>query len=745
MLRLVAPGVGGSPGAEERPHAPAAARGGRLRPARGGAGWAGVQCKLRNREAGGGLSREKLEAEVEKARGFNPSLAIYVLATTAPRDAKAQEAAREITEAQKKKGSFPVSVAAWDDIEELLDGYPEVVAKHFPELGLGGLESARANYLRSVWSRLAPLPLTGIGLRGSHREQMPLAAVYTAIDVTAEIRVERQPKGKGGEAVFERDWGLGLRGEPGYLEQLVKRVRREADEEAASRRQAAEGDASYSRRWTALEAAPAVPRLVLLGSAGSGKSTFARYLALCLAGELLKADDANLKRLNGLAADGAMPHPEVLPWPHGALLPVFVELRKLVRSEAFLKADGKGGADDLLAFLEETAPRPADVGFGELLRRSLLDEDGALVVLDGLDETPADERSRRRLKRVIASFARRYPKCRVLLTCRPYAYGKESSWRLADEGFEEAALAPFDEAKRRAFITGWYRQLATRGQIDPERADRRAARLLEEIRSTGYLEPLAELPLMLTMMADLHASSGGRLPDGRAGLYERSVELLLDRWNEARELLDGESVSEHLGMTVAQMRDYLGTFKHQWTERTVDERRVDYLHQRSGILLGESRELYRFPHRSYQEYLAACHLTRTDFPPLLLREVEADPDLWREVLLLAAGRVAGTPFTVWALLEGLVPAPPGPQVEAGDRRFLPALCAALAVRESGLQAKVQRQDEPKLERIRRWLERSLELGALPPVDRAEAGRLLGVLGDRRPGVGLAADGTPEVD
>lgn len=208
---------------------------------------------------------------------------------------------------------------------------------------------------------------------------------------------------------------------------------------------------------------------------------------------------------------------------------------------------------------------------------------------------------------------------------------------------------------------------------------------------------------MLTMMAGLHAARGGRLRGGRAGLYEKSVELLLDRWNELRGVEEKKTLSEILGMTVDQLRSALERLAYEvhrergageggeaaeitdtelWKaldrersrERVVDERRVmDYLHQRSGILLCESPTLYRFPHRSYQEYLAASHLTRVDLPDLLLDEIAADPVLWREVALLAAGKVAETPFTAWALLEGLVPQDPTPEVAAGDPGFLTAL------------------------------------------------------------------------
>ncbi len=379
------------------------------RPGRG-ATWAGVQCKLKSQHLGGRLGAAEIEAEVAKARSFNPRLTAYILATTAPRDVAVQQTAREITERHASSDEFSVTVFAWEDICERLEAHEDLLAQHFPHLGFAGgsARATRRNYLERLWERLYPVPLLGIGRGTSRGEDVPLAKVYTALDVTAEVRI-KQPGGiakrraHGPQGVRDASllWGAG-----GYLIRLEARLRQEAATREESRR-----EKTYGRQWTALEAAAAIERLVLLGQAGSGKSTFASYLALCLAGRAL--------------------------------------------------------------------------------------------------------------------------------------------------GFLDASLAPFDAEKARGFIAGWYAHLARRKQIAAEQAQRQGAALWREIESSPHLRPLAERPLLLTMMADLHAASGGRLPGGRAGLYERSVELLLDRWNQVRDVLGGESLSEHLGITAQQVRQAL--------------------------------------------------------------------------------------------------------------------------------------------------------------------------------------------
>jgi formylglycine-generating enzyme required for sulfatase activity len=731
---------------------------------RRGRDWAGVQCKLRR----GSLSLEDVEEEVKRADAFNPRLSDFIVATTAPRDVKLQKAVREITQQRLDEGLFPVTVFAWEDVCLELSAHADLVAKHYPGFGLGAeSEAAKNEYLGTLWARLLPVPY--LAVVGTSRREIPLSAVYTALDVDAKLQLigELSPDTPG-------EIGIGLLGSAEYLRQLGRRALAEArsQQEKESRR-SRQDRSSYSRLCTAVEAVAAAPRLVLKGPAGSGKSTFARYLALSFAGTVLGQSEANLERLNG-GPHEETPVAEDLAWPHGVLVPIFVELKSFVRSEAFPAANSTGEASHLLEFFGLESFDPESERYQPFLRESLSRRgDGCLLILDGLDETPAAETVRERLCSVISSFARRFPECRVLVTSRPYAYERGDGWRLDDAGFNEVSLAPFDDGKIRAYVESWYELLAERGQVGREQAASHAADLVHEIERTPYLQPLAERPLMLSMMANVHAAGGGRFQGGRAELYEESVKLLLDRWNERRGVT-GESIGELLGMDPAHLRSTLERLAFEvhrdrgagaeegpaeipdtvlWKaldedrprDRVVDERRVmDYLHQRSGILVAESPSLFRFPHRSYQEYLAACYLLRKEFPRQFRTAVESDPALWREVALLAAGKEGRTPHMVWSLLEALVSEDPSSEIEVDDPRFLRTLYAGLAVAENGLW-QVERQYEERLERIRQWLERSLVVGALSPADRAAAGRVLGRLGDRRRGVGVGLDGVPEID
>jgi len=746
-------------------------------PLDGGAKWAGVQCKQTD---GPFPSKKAIEAEVEKARQFNPALSDFVLATTAKSDQKAQGWAREITEAQIERGSFPVTIYGWDDICQELEKHPDLVRHYYPDYTWpeppvevtpadDPLEAVRRDYLVHLYSELQPVSMKAF-IGGSHRDNTLLQEVYIGLDVNSGFRLPA--KSKHGAPLPEGfdESELETRGgqAPALSRPLSPRFQAEVDALIEAEKIPPLGEQPYGRHFSALEVAAASPRLVLVGPAGSGKSTFGRYLALCLAGEKLGPPSIGLEHLNRDAASAAgveLP-PQLRAWPHGAPLPFFIELRKLVADETFPKKDEQGTARHLEDYL---VSRSSDEHFRSVLQGALEVENGVLLILDGLDETPAAETSRERLQQVIEGFSRARRDCRILVTSRPYAYDAKD-WRL--DGFDVETLAPFDEEKRQAFVRGWYKHLVSRGDVDEDQVDDRSADLIGRIGQADYLERLAKRPLMLTMITDLHASEGGRIFGGRAELYKRSLDLLLDRWNQTRH---GTNVADYLGMSVESLRRALQRLAYEvhkkrghagegeaaqitetelWEalnrerpkEWRVDDREVrEYLKNRSGILLGESPTTYKFPHRSYQEFMAACHLRTTGFPKLQVEELEAAPLLWREVFLFTAGQAADTPYAVWGLLETLVPKAPKGRPKVVDPRFEHALCAGLALEETGLWQRVEEHNESKLEKIRKWLQKALERGALSPVDRAAAGRVLGRLGDKRKGVAFVRKGVPQIE
>lgn len=504
------------------------------------------------------------------------------------------------------------------------------------------------------------------------------------------------------------------------------------------------------------------PRLVLLGDPGSGKSTFVNFVALCLAGEELGRSEANLDCLTAPLPDNdGDDQDERQPWSRGKLLPVRVILRDFA-ARGLPLPNQPATAESLWQFIEADLKSCALGDYAPHLRRELL-EQGGLLLLDGLDEVPEADRRREQIKHAVEDFARTFSRCRVLVTSRTYAY-QQQAWRLP--GFAEAVLAPFSTGQIRRFVDRWYAHIAQVRHLHTDDAQGRAELLKRAIFSSDRLRALAERPLLLTLMASLHAWRGGSLPEKREELYADTVSLLLDWWERQRVVRDAQgtvvmmqpSLAEWLRVDREKVRGLLNELAYQAhagqpdlvgtadipEEKLVSglvrlsenpdvkpARLVEYLRDRAGLLVPRGVGVYAFPHRTFQEYLAACYLTDHDYPDELARLVRNDPNRWREVALLAAAKAArGAASTIWLLVEALClrEAKVAGNIE---QEVWGALLAGQTLAEVADLARISPQHEEKVARIRRWQVHILRGGTLPAVERAAAGNTLAKLGDPR--------------
>jgi formylglycine-generating enzyme required for sulfatase activity len=598
------------------------------------------------------------------------------------------------------------------------------------------IKSWRDSYLNSLFVACDSLSLAGIDPEAAKESQsnLDLSAVYTALITENTQKAE--------------DAEVTVRGE------IVRQA---------------------THPFSALEMLNKYDHLVLLGNPGSGKSTFVSFVTLCMAGELLNdpKKPVNLEVLKRPVPREAQPAGvnniveninEPQPWDHGALLPVRIILRDLATRG--LPPPGEPvSVNDLFNFLKgELKDLRLEVFFPYFEEELRLK--GGLVMFDGLDEAPEAENEKRRsqIKDVVEKFATLFPNCRVLVTSRPYAY-KNQEWRLKD--FTDTTLAPFRIPQINQFIDQWYQNVSRMRGKNADETQGRAALLKKAVAENERLQRLAETPLLLTLMASLHAWRGGSLPEKREALYDDAVDLLLDSWESQhiRHNREGQVENTEPSLVawlkvndrekVLALLSRLAFEAHQrqtsQSSGTADisqsvlidglmslsnnpdvkpVRLVEFLRDRAGLLLPRGVGVYTFPHRTFQEYLAARYLTDHDYPDLLADLARADYERWREVTLLAVTKAAGgAKSTVWTLVDALC------DQDVSDRpeqaQLWGAHLAGQVLVEIDDLSDVSPRNQRKLDRVRGWLVHIVKRGALPDAERALAGKNLALLGDPR--------------
>jgi formylglycine-generating enzyme required for sulfatase activity len=392
-------------------------------------------------------------------------------------------------------------------------------------------------------------------------------------------------------------------------------------------------------------------RLVILGDPGAGKTITLKHIALML------ASGHGGERL-GLAAP---------------FLPVRVRLsyyaQELVQKPAL-------SLDNWLFQVvpQQQASHPRLDDFVRLaLQRGI-----CVVMLDGLDEVGNEPVNGQTLRKTVVARVRQFVDrwCttdrpnRLIVTSRIEGYWNEALSNC--DHVELSPLSPPDEVER--FLLRWYgayehdRDLSLTPEALKSRATGRVADLLPQLMDTPSVKRLATNPLLLTILVLIYENVG-KLPNRRARLYETCTKTLLESWRQEQterqsKLLndlgsEGEQIVTRVvaalaywlherypggAAPLAECRDQLHMILmrdegyDQPQAEEITESLLDYASCEAGLLCERGLGRYGFFHLTFEEYLAAYHLARSD--PRKRAEMLAvhwEDDRWREVLLLAAG------------------------------------------------------------------------------------------------------------
>ncbi|MFF7038327.1 NACHT domain-containing protein [Streptomyces griseus] len=410
----------------------------------------------------------------------------------------------------------------------------------------------------------------------------------------------------------------------------------QAQDRAAQHRGMAEAAPPLPQRIDALLADR--PRVLLRGEAGAGKTTLLWWLAAHASARTL--GDA-LAPLNGL-------------------IPFVVPLRTLrARGVTFPGPAELQGAAGLVI---DTAP--------EGWAGRVLESGRALLLVDGLDEVPPEEREQAHTW--LSQLLTRYPDTRCVATVRPLAV--EPDW-LRSEGFAELRLLPMRNEDIQAFVASWHRTARLSEEDDAGRLDELERDLAHQFDQNSTLRDLARTPLLCAVVCALHRRRDGFLPETRWQLYRSALEMLLGHRDHRRRIgnpegidLDVEESTQLLQrIAVWLVREGQSEFTRDQALRQLDralagmervraqgpsEKILTHLLNRSGLLQEHTDAAYQFIHRTFQDYLAAKELVEDDHLGELLRHADDEP--WQDVILLAAGHCGRRELGL--LVEGLLDA-----------------------------------------------------------------------------------------
>jgi hypothetical protein len=436
--------------------------------------------------------------------------------------------------------------------------------------------------------------------------------------------------------------------------------------------------------------------LVILGDPGSGKSVLCRWLALQLARRPLPA-------LEG----GRREEPDLGP-PRVPVLLRIAELNAWVREH--VQEHGAGVIPDLMDALARYAEvlgtrqdRLLDAADAPLLLQRALDENRAVILLDGMDEVP-DARDRELVADAVEHFASRWilrsgggvlerlrmqdrrgtaDGNQLVVTSRITGYHL-APLRLESDAAAHYLIRPLDDERVRRFCANVARLFD-----DHSPGEDLGRRLLADLEGSLLpgLDRLKRTPLLLASLVT-YWYARRRLPRSRAELYHALLLDLCARWRDMEDVItrlsdalravveDGEQLLDLLGVIAREVhlnhpsgriartaltsvvRMLVGqvTVRRPLELDGADLRAFDedvrgmlaLMSTQVGALVEVAPDVFGFLHPTFREYLVGRNLlaglgdgAETALVEAYLERV--DEPRWREPLLFAFGET-GLPY-----------------------------------------------------------------------------------------------------
>lgn len=505
--------------------------------------------------------------------------------------------------------------------------------------------------------------------------------------------------------------------------------------------------------------------IVLRGDPGCGKTTFTRYWAMRLARELC---DQRETSING----GKIP--EVLRYS----FPIHLELDYLYKNiPPEIISNGRISIRDISEAinkaLQDNYPDFTNIGG---VKNYAKDGNKVIWFFDGLDEIHIDDSLRRKFLEGFNNWVERLDRNHyVCLTSRPYAY---SDVNLMNR-FQTANFVDLTEGHCIDFINKFFKVLKA---VNPKESKYSANELISLLRSPDrrHLLTLCLNPMLASLACVVYFKGGKEaLPKDRAGLYEKCIENILNRWEDKHynsdytiatirkdDAITNTIPREKLLLSLQRLAFYahldlseVGSERRQSSDisdqllehyflpyLTVDaevsERDIKkYLYQHTGVLIDRDGGRYAFMHRTFREFLASKFIIKNDQLSVFnnfLSSFESDAHWWKEVislLVLQYDKKKCSEIATKILLQCL-PVASNEVKLIGSFVSVDTILVVASIeceREKPVVLSINRTSLRN--RIINWLLEIIGEDTTKISGCVEAGDYLNILGDPRPGVG----------